>query len=102
MFSSVFIVRPPVFFFVTWRLRTASMRVPFAALKRSLTCALTSRSLASTGSWMKAPPRVLGGCSPVVAYLRHSMIVCVCAPFSTVSTNVAASSRSCRSRCGRR
>lgn len=27
------------------------------------------------GSWINAPPLLLGGRSPVVAYLRHSMIV---------------------------
>ena len=27
------------------------------------------------GSWMNAPPLLLGGRSPVVAYLRHSIIV---------------------------
>ena len=27
------------------------------------------------GSWIKAPPLLLGGSSPVVAYLRHSMMV---------------------------
>ena len=48
---------------------------PFAALKRSLTCALTSFSFAILGSCTNAPPRVLGGWSPVVAYLRHSMMV---------------------------
>ena len=39
------------------------------------TCTIT------LGSWTKAPPLLLGGSSPVVAYLRHSMIVwyiCVC------------------------
>lgn len=28
------------------------------------------------GSWMKAPLRLFGGCWPVAAYLRHSMMVC--------------------------
>lgn len=27
------------------------------------------------GSWMKAPPLLLGGNSPVVAYLRHSIML---------------------------
>ena len=36
-----------------------------------------SLSLTRTlGSWMNAPPFVFGGMSPVVAYLRHSMMVC--------------------------
>ncbi len=75
MLSSVFIVSAPFFFIVTDRFRTASIRAPFAAWKRSLTWAFTSFSFAIFGSCMKAPPRVFGGWSPVVAYLRHSMTV---------------------------
>lgn len=44
--------------------------------KESLTDAITSDSPASLGSCMKAPPVLLfGGSSPVVAYLRHSIMV---------------------------
>jgi hypothetical protein len=73
--SSVLEVIPPPFLMETERLRVTSKVCPFAALKRSLTCALTSFSFAILGSCTNAPPRVLGGWSPVVAYLRHSMIV---------------------------
>jgi hypothetical protein len=73
--SSVLDVIPPPFFTETERLRVTIKVCPFAALKRSLTCALTSFSFAILGSCTNAPPRVLGGWSPVVAYLRHSMMV---------------------------
>lgn len=73
--SKVFIVKLAVFFTVTDRFLTASILCPFAARNLSLTWALTSFSLAILGSCINAPPRVLGGWSPVVAYLRHSMIV---------------------------
>jgi hypothetical protein len=76
MLSRVFMVVLPPFWRVTLKLRTANMRCPFAALNRSLTCAFTSFSFAIFGSCMNAPPLVFGGWSPVVAYLRHSMMVC--------------------------
>lgn len=86
MLSSVFIVRPPAFFTETDKLRTTSIRWSLAARNLSLTWALTSFSLAILGSWMKAPPRVFGGWSPVVAYLRHSMIVVLPLPLCPTIT----------------
>lgn len=73
--SNVLKIIPPPFFTETERFRVTIKVCPFAALKRSLTCALTSFSFAILGSCINAPPRVLGGWSPVVAYLRHSMMV---------------------------
>lgn len=73
--SSVFILNAPVFFVVTWRFLVAVMRCLLTFQNRSLTCAFTSFSFAIFGSCTNAPPLVLGGRSPVVAYLRHSMIV---------------------------
>jgi hypothetical protein len=87
--SNVFIVNPPPFFTVTCRFLVAVIRCRFTFQNLSLTWALTSFSFAiyssaciypeeaeaTLGSCTKAPPLVLGGISPVVAYLRHSMIV---------------------------
>ena len=86
MLSRVFIVRAPPFFTVTLKFLTASILFPFPALNLSFTCALTSFSLAILGSWTNAPPRVFGGWSPVVAYLRHSMIVVLPLPLCPTIT----------------
>lgn len=77
MFSKVFIAIALFFLRVTLRFRIANILRPLAAWNRSFTWAFTSFSLAILGSWMKAPPLVFGGWSPVVAYLRHSIIVYV-------------------------
>lgn len=65
------------------RLRTASMCLPSAALKLSLTWAFTTSSFASFGSWTN---RALGGWSPVVAYLRHSITVVLPLPLGPTMT----------------
>ena len=84
--SKVFIVKAPPFFTVTLRFLTASIRFPLPVLNLSFTCAFTSFSLAIFGSWMNAPPRVFGGWSPVVAYLRHSMMVVLPLPLCPTIT----------------
>lgn len=84
--SKVFIVKAPPFFTVTLRFLTASILLPLPVLNLSFTCAFTSFSLAILGSWTNAPPRVLGGWSPVVAYLRHSMIVVLPLPLCPTIT----------------
>ena len=73
--SRVLTVR--VFFLtVSCRFRVHTMRAPFAEVKDTLTWARTSFSPAMLGSWTKdAPLAAFGGSSPVVTYLRHSMIV---------------------------
>ena len=62
-------------FCVACMMRDTTVLLPALSLNCSFTLALISVSLASLGSWMKAPPLLIGGISPVVAYLRHSMIV---------------------------
>ena len=86
MLSKVFIVKAPPFFTVTLRFLTASILFPLPVLNLSFTCAFTSFSLAILGSWTNAPPRVFGGWSPVVAYLRHSMIVVLPLPLCPTIT----------------
>lgn len=102
--SSVFIVRPPPRLRVTCTFLTQLIKTLLVLRKRSRICALTSLvvaickgracqfpferaerghsppslSIRTPGSWMNAPPLELGGMSPVVAYLRHSMMVCSC------------------------
>lgn len=65
-----------VFFFDTCSLLLATIRSPAVLWNRNMTSALTAESPAKAGSCTKAPPLVLGGRSPVVRYLRDSMIVC--------------------------
>ena len=70
--SSVFMLRE-VFLTVSCKLRVQTMLSPCADLKPTLTWAMTSLSLDSRGSWMKAPPTlVLGGSSPVVASVSYT------------------------------
>ena len=64
------------FFLVTCTRRLTIILAPLTFLNRSLTSPATVLSLARPGSWMNAPPLVLGGMSPVVTYFSDSMIVC--------------------------
>ena len=84
--SKVFIVKAPPFFTVTLRFLTASILFPLPVLNLSFTWAFTSFSLAILGSWTNAPPRVFGGWSPVVAYLRHSIMVVLPLPLCPTIT----------------
>ena len=50
---------------------------------------LGARNSHTLGSWINAPPLLLGGSNPVDAYLRHSIIVwesLVCVPQSLLTT----------------
>lgn len=73
--SNVFMDNAPPFLTVTCKALVAVIRCRLTFQNLNLTCALTSFSFAILGSWTNAPPLVLGGRSPVVMYLRHSMIV---------------------------
>lgn len=91
-----------VFWTVSETFRVTTTLAPLGSLNWSLTCARTSFSPQSCdscqqpeaykylavptfGSWINAPPCLaLGGISPVVAYLRLSMMVCDNLSASTV------------------
>ena len=61
----------------TWKERMTTTGLPWMVLILSLIWPLTSASPLILGSWMKDWPDLqLGGSSPVVAWRRHSMIVC--------------------------
>jgi hypothetical protein len=63
------------------------MSVPALFLKASLMHAFTSVCPEIFGSWMKAWPLLeFGGRSPVVAYLRHSMVVVFPQPLGPMIT----------------